>query len=73
MEILTPTDSRWDAFCDRFEESMDNGDADCNKNRAARALESMGYDEAQVAATLDYFEMHGGGCDVEILLNLVLA
>lgn len=83
MELMTPSNPRWEEFCDRLA-----GEEGCNfhetipgdtrsvvwtckggtdKSMASAILKDMGFD---IEKSLDYFDDHGGHCDCEILLNV---
>jgi len=79
-EAMTPGHPRWEEFCDRlagpegcdFQKKPDgNTTWTCaggtDKTFAARILKAMGMD---AAASLTYFDEHGGHCDCEILFNV---
>ena len=79
--VMTPEHSRWEEFCKRLA-----GPEGCNfktgakhgttmwkcaggddKTFATKILKAMGM---SVAASLAYFDEHGGHCDCEILFNV---
>lgn len=63
---------RWQEFVQRLEEEL--GRLDCkagsDKRIARKVLRSMGYGQRFILASCDYFELNGGYCDCEILLNV---
>jgi hypothetical protein len=70
-EVLTPDSPRWNDFVGRLDAAI--GEHGCaagtNKDNAKAVMRDMG--GIDIAATLAYFEDHGGGCDCEILLNVM--
>lgn len=84
--MMTPKHKDWKEFRDRLEgpEGCDFRKDDAGEIRwncaggevperhvkAGAILESMGFDEAEVRASLRYFEEHGGYCDCEVLFNV---
>lgn len=77
---LTIDDPRWDAFVDALVLALEVEDdprtfnsiceGGTDKSHAEAVLRGMGLDDADVAASLAYFEQHGGMRDCQILLNV---
>ena len=78
-ETLTPDSPRWEEFCDRLadvlEEKGCDGDFGANREtpkrvlqHARRILAEMG--DVDVLSTLSLFGKLGGYCDCEILMNV---
>jgi Protein of unknown function (DUF2695) len=77
-EVLTPENPRWEQFTAAMLDSMKSmelcdGDArqaepDKVHRHAKAVMTAMG--DIDIAATLAFFEAHGGYCDCEILLNV---
>jgi hypothetical protein len=77
-EVLTPENPRWEQFTAAMLDSMESmelcdGDArqaepDKVHRHAKAVMTAMG--DIDIAATLAFFEAHGGYCDCEILLNV---
>lgn len=78
--MMTPDHERWDEFIQRL-----SGPDGCDFQRdpftfkcaggmdktfATKILEDMGFASGEVAASLTYFEEHGGYCDCEIIFNV---
>lgn len=80
MEIMTPTNPRWDEFTEKLggEDGCNFREKDgktiwtCNgeKDRpfARKILTEMG--DIDIDATMEFFNKHGGYCDCEILFNV---
>jgi hypothetical protein len=79
-DVMTPAHPRWEEFSERlsgpegcnFRRKPDGSStwtckAGADKTMATKILKAMGMD---VAASLTYFEAHGGYCDCEILFNV---
>ena len=79
-EVMTPEHPRWEEFCNRlagpegcdFQKKPDgNTTWKCaggtDKTFATKILKAMHVD---MAASLAYFDEHGGHCDCEILFNV---
>jgi hypothetical protein len=81
---MTPEHDRWEEFIDRlggpegcdFREKEDGSlTSICdpsNRRRPGcrRIMRRMGLSRRQIAASLAYFEEHGGYCDCEVLMNV---
>jgi Protein of unknown function (DUF2695) len=81
---MTPEHPRWDEFIDRlagfegcdFRESDDGSGAwTCDARDHTRPfcrsiMQHMGLSRGAIAASLAYFEEHGGYCDCEVLFNV---
>jgi hypothetical protein len=77
---MTMDHPRWAEFLDRLDgpEGVDAQESDagfrfcCHHDHrfARRILARMGLDRAEVAASVEWFELHGGFCDCEVLLNV---
>ena len=72
---MTPKSPRWDQFCDELDEAV--GLLGCGGDRARpthavtkRVLTLMGH--VDVEASIDFYEQHGGYCDCEVMLNVVM-
>lgn len=82
MTIMTPEHPHWNEFITElagpdacnFEEIEGKFTWSCgggtNKDFAERILSEMGFVSDAIAASLAYFEDHGGYCDCEILFNV---
>jgi len=74
-EIMTPEHPRWDEFADALSAAInaqnEPGVSDCKHtfDSTRQVLAEMGVD-VNVEATIKYFELKGGFCDCEVLLNL---
>jgi len=83
-DLMTPEHPRWEEFCARLEgpEGCHFIDAPnklgctwtcaggTDKTFATMILRAMGFSDADVQWSLDYFETQGGYCDCEILFNV---
>jgi hypothetical protein len=78
-EILTPESGRWDTFTETlylalFPDGDDKrttclGDSGPGVHRyAKKIMKDMG--DVDIAASLEFFQAHGGHCDCEILYNV---
>jgi len=74
-EILTVDSDRWDEFVDLFGEATEDDIPVCsgpdNRARTRRVLTEMG--GIDIERTLILFAAQGGGCDCEILFNVICA
>lgn len=76
--LITPGHPRWEEFLDRltgpFGLDVRNGGWHCaggrDKRHSRRILFAMGLSPGAVAATLAFFERHGGYCDCEVWMNV---
>lgn len=81
---LTPEHPRWEEFLDRlygpegcdFQEKDDGSftstrdPSDRTRPACRRIMRRMGLSRREIAASLAYFEQHGGYCDCEVLFNV---
>jgi hypothetical protein len=80
-EVMTPKSPRWDEFCDALDEAV--GLLDCGGDSTfppnpdwpthaltKRVLTLMGH--VDVEASIDFYKQHGGYCDCEVMLNVVM-
>jgi hypothetical protein len=74
-EVMTPESPRWDQFCGALDEAL--GQLGCGGDNARpthevtkRVLTRMGH--VDVGASIDFYEQHGGYCDCEVMLNVVM-
>jgi hypothetical protein len=81
---MTPDHDRWEEFLDRlggpegcdFQENEDGpptsicDPSDLTKPACRRIMRRMGLSRREIAASLAYFEQHGGYCDCEVLFNV---
>jgi hypothetical protein len=84
MPLMTPKHPRWDEFCERlegpegchFRPRLDQPGSTwtCaggrDKTFAIQILTAMGFSSEDIAWSLQFFEVHGGFCDCEILFNV---
>ena len=82
---MTPDHPRWDEFCKRLEgdegcnfHKNETGEVRwyCRSEGpnahafTTAVLIKMDFTDEAIAASIEYFEEHGGGCDCEILFNV---
>jgi hypothetical protein len=79
-EVLTPDSERWDVFTETlylalFPDGNDNKGSKCLGDSgpsvhyyAKEVMRDMG--GIDIAASLEFFQAHGGHCDCEILYNV---
>ena len=78
VEPILPRHPRWEEFIERlcgpegcnFTETSWTCFGGDDKRFCSRILASMGLPERATAASLAYFEDHGGHCDCEVVFNL---
>jgi len=82
LGLMTTEHPRWSEFaerlegpeaCDFREDAVGNTTWNCSghtRDQSSAILRDMGATDADLLATLDYFDEHGGYCDCEILLNV---
>jgi hypothetical protein len=79
IKIMTPDHLRWDEFCNRLagpegcnfhDETWTCDSRDHSKPFCRKILEDMGFADQEIAATLEFFDEHGGYCDCEVLFNV---
>jgi hypothetical protein len=69
-EILTPESPRWDEFYDVFTDTYTVCDHEHVYRCAKKVMAKMG--GIDIEGSLSFFREHGGYCDHEILLNVLL-
>ena len=74
MQIMTPNHAQWDTFRGELRKWVYHEEYFCihNTNRpcAKGILRRMGFDNASITASLNYFADLGCHCDCEIFANL---
>ena len=66
---MTPGHPRWPEFCIRMQRLDPHAGCKLTTDFAVEVLKTMGVD---IAGSLQYFRWHGGECDCEIILNIIL-
>jgi len=70
MKILANDDVKFEEFCGRLSEAIENDGCDSETLLLSDYILRTHYPEYDTEGTIEYFQSKGGYCDCEVLFNV---